>query len=77
MSGLESIEDQMEEAALRYAERSVGTDMAPFIRYHLDVQLEAERMAVLKSQSPVWRLQQVNLNASPPVSPSEDVIVFT
>ena len=35
----------MEEAALRYAERSIGADMAAFIRYHLNVKVEPERIA--------------------------------
>ena len=67
----------MEEAALRYAERCIGTDMATFIRYHLEVQLEPDRLAILECQSPAWRLKQIDLNADPvAVLPAEDVIVF-
>ena len=76
LSGFDSIEDQMEEAALRYAERSIGTDMAAFIRYHLNVKLEPERIAVLESHSPAWRLKAIDFSAyTPLVLLQEEVIV--
>ena len=68
-SGLNSIEELMAKAGQRYAERCLGTDMAPFLRYHQNLNCSPAEITILELYSPAWRLKDINLNRNVQVPP--------
>ena len=76
-SGHLAIDETLQELAIRYGQRCIGTEMAPFIRHHQEVKIDNAGAEILKRCSPAWRLKSLDFS-DPQIADhtTEAVLIF-